>query len=274
MIRRWLRRGLDNVGLVAWAYDVRARARNALDRKTQRQNAGFRAAGAPDGLPLPPPSLVYLVAGHFNVEWYYESGVSHAALLKQVLADNGFDVRDFDSLLDFGCGCGRVIRHWHAEPGLRRLHGTDYNPRLVAWCRRSLPFAKFETNLPVPPLAYADNQFEFIYAISVFTHLTEMLQRPWMRELERILAPGGVLAITTKGRSRLEPLGEEERRRFDRGELVVQDARYEGRNLCAAYHPERYVREELAGALEVVDFVPAVARTDQSQDLFLLRRPG
>jgi hypothetical protein len=94
-----------------------------------------------------------------------------------------------------------------------------------------------------------------------------------MRELERVLAPGGLVSITTKGRSRLEPLDDEERRRFENGELVVQDARYEGRNLCAAYHPERYVREGLAGALEVVDFVPAVAGSAQTQDLYLLRKP-
>jgi SAM-dependent methyltransferase len=273
MIKRLLRHGLDEMGLVARAYDFRARAEHALDRETKQKNSLFRAAGAPDGLPLPPASLVYLVAGHFNVEWYYKSGVSHAALLREVLAANGFDVREFDSLLDFGCGCGRVIRHWH-DHSAPQLHGTDYNPRLIAWCRRYLPFADFETNHPAPPLGYGDDTFDFIYAISVFTHLTERLQHAWMRELERVLAPGGVLAITTKGRSRLEPLGDEERRRFERGELVVQDARYEGRNLCAAYHPERYVREELAGALEVLDFVPAVAGGVQTQDVFLLRRPG
>ena len=272
MIRRWLRNGLDQAGLVAKAYDVRARATNAVDRETRRQNAEFQAAGAPDGLPLPPPSLVYLVAGHFNVEWYYSSGASHAALLRKVLETNGFNLREFDSLLDFGCGCGRVIRHWRDEP-ISRLHGSDYNPRLIEWCRRSLPFAEFETNRRAPPLAYDNDRFDFIYAISVFTHLTEDLQSTWMRELERVLAPGGLVSITTKGRSRLEPLDDEERRRFESGKLVVQDARYEGRNLCAAYHPERYVREELAGALEVVDFVPAVAASAQTQDFYLLRKP-
>jgi hypothetical protein len=175
MIRRWLRRGLDEIGLVARAYDVRAHVAHALDRKTRGRNAHFRTAGAPDGLPLPPPSLVYLVAGHFNVEWYSESGVSHTAQLKEVLTANGLDISEFNSLLDFGCGCGRVIRHWNDQPALR-LHGTDYTV----------------------------DQARVV-----------------------VLAPGGVLAVTTKGRSRLEPLGEEERRRFERGELVVQDERYE-----------------------------------------------
>src|SRR3954463_710191 len=171
VIRPSLRRGLDRAGLAAKAYDLRAHARHLADDETRAQNAEFAATGAPDRLPLPPPSLVYLVAGHFNVEWYYSSGVAHAALLRDVLARNGFDLREFDSLLDFGCGCGRVIRHYRGE--LPNLHGSDYNPRLVEWCRHALPFAAFGTNRRSPPLDYGDRQFDFVYAISVFTHLTE-----------------------------------------------------------------------------------------------------
>jgi SAM-dependent methyltransferase len=273
MIKRWARDFLDQLGLIARAYDVRARVKYAFDRQTQASNSRFRASPAPDGLPLPPPELVYRVAGHFNLEWFYESGVEHARLLKDVLAASGVDSADIGALLDFGCGCGRVIRHW-ADGTSKEIHGTDYNPRLVEWCRRSLGFAEFGTNRLEPPLRYRDGQFNFVYAISVFTHLTEDLQHAWMRELERILAPSGVLLITTKGRSRLESLGPAERTRFERGELVVQEGRYAGRNLCAAFHPERYVREQLAGALEVLDVVPAAAGGAQTQDVFVLRRPA
>jgi len=272
MIRGWLKARLDDVGLVAHAYDLRARVGYALDRPTQRENARFRATGAPDGLPLPPPSLVYLVAGHFNLGWFYESGVSHERWLTDALVRNGFSLDDVAAVLDFGCGCGRVTRHWHGDQSFE-IHGTDYNRRLVDWCSRSLTFAKFETNGDAPPLPYDDARFSFIYAISVFTHLVEASQHAWMRELERVLAPGGVLAITTKGRSRVERLGDDERNRFERGELVVQDERYAGRNLCAAYHPEPYVRESLADALEVLDFVPAAPGGEQSQDLYLLGKP-
>lgn len=78
-----------------------------------------------------------------------------------------------------------------------------------------------------------------------------------MRELERALAPGGVAIVTTKGASRSDVLSAAERDRFEAGELVVQAGRYAGRNLCAAFNPERDIRERLAGGLEVVEFVPA-----------------
>ncbi len=267
-----LKRLLDALGLVAFLYDVRESARYLADRETRARNKRFTESGRHDGLPLPPPSLVYAVAGHFDLEEYYESGRTHAELLARVLTDNGFELERFRSLLDFGCGCGRVVRRWRDLPSTH-VRGSDYNRRLVAWCRGSLTFAEFRVNQLEPPLPYGTGEFDFVYAISVFTHLTEELQGTWMRELERVLAPGGLLVITTKGRSRLGPLDEEERRRFGRGELVVQAGRYAGRNLCAAYHPEDYVRERLAGALTVLDFVPAVGG-EQTQDLFVLQRPS
>jgi SAM-dependent methyltransferase len=270
-MRSVLRRAFDAIGIAAFADDVRAHLSYVVDRGLQRRNARLRAS-APDALPLPPPRLVYSVAGHFDLGEYYESGRQHAEVLRRVLGSNQFAPEDFRALLDFGCGSGRVIRHWRDLPRTG-LHGSDYNPRHVAWCRRALPFAEFRVNGLAPPLSYPAGEFDFIYAISVFTHLTEELQPVWIHELERVLAPGGVLLLTTKGRSRLDPLDGEERERFDRGELVVLSGRYAGRNLCAAYHPERYVRERLKNGLNVLDFVPAVKGGDHTQDVFVLQKP-
>jgi SAM-dependent methyltransferase len=271
---RVAKHALDELGLVAAAYDAKARLRYLGDRSTRARNARLRSTGAPDRLPLPPPHLVYLVAGHFDLAEYYETGRFHAEFLRRVLDANGFDLARFRSLLDFGCGCGRVIRHWQSVAADVGIHGSDYNRRLAAWCREAFPFAEFAVNGLAPPLRYATGAFEFVYAISVFTHLTESLQHAWIRELERVLAPDGVLLITTKGSSRIDALTQNERARFERGELVVTASRYAGRNLCAAYHPERYVRDRLADGLRVLDFVPAGADGTQTQDVFLLQKAG
>ena len=272
MIKRLVRAGLDKGGLIASVYDARARVGYMLDRETREANERFLASGSPDGLPMPSPALVYRVAGHFNLQWFYESGVEHAELIRSTLAANGIDVEAAASLLDFGCGCGRVVRHWSRLDGTA-IHGSDYNGDLIEWCRGALPFATFTINALEPPLPYEQETFDLVYAISVFTHLTEDLQHRWMRELERILAPGGTLLVTTKGRSRLAALTPEELARFERGELVVQEAGYAGKNLCAAFHPETYVRERLAGELDVVAFVPVEPGGSQTQDVFVLRRP-
>jgi cyclopropane fatty-acyl-phospholipid synthase-like methyltransferase len=47
-----------------------------------------------------------------------------------MLQENGTGIQDRAAILDFGCGCGRVIRHRREATGAS-LHGTDYNPHLV-----------------------------------------------------------------------------------------------------------------------------------------------
>jgi SAM-dependent methyltransferase len=176
-------------------------------------------------------------------------------------------------ILDFGCGCGRVTRYWRGDSALQ-IFGTDYNQRLIDWCRRSLPFAEFKTNRLTPPLTYNDGAFDLVYAFSVFTHLTEDLQLSWMRELTRVLKPGGLLLFSTHGERYVDRLDDEEYGRFAAGELVVKNnVKAPGSNTCSAYHPTAYVREELAGELELVEFVAEGALGNPFQDLYVLRRP-
>ncbi|MCP6725914.1 class I SAM-dependent methyltransferase, partial [Klebsiella pneumoniae] len=81
------------------------------------------------------------------------------------------------SVLDFGCGCGRVTRWWADFEGA--VAGSDVNAEAVAWCRENLGFASFEQNALAPPLDFDDASFDLVYALSVFTHLTEELQLAW-----------------------------------------------------------------------------------------------
>jgi len=104
---------------------------------------------------------------------------------------------ELDAILDFGVGCGRVARHW-AGSGVD-VHGCDYNPVLVEWCRRNLPHVTAASNGLDPPLSYENERFDFVYALSVFTHLTERQQRLWITELRRVTRPGGLVLFTTHG---------------------------------------------------------------------------
>jgi hypothetical protein len=58
---------------------------------------------------------------------------------------------------------------------------------------------------------------------------------------------------------------------FERGELVVHGGELEGSNYCAAFHPERYVREILAQGFEVLEFLPEGAEACGRQDTYLLK---
>ncbi len=222
-------------------------------------NTVDRLKGAPDGLPLPPGQLMSLVQGTPNVREFLTDGRGTAQAVLDVLHGSGIDIDSSMRVLDFGCGCGRVIRHLHAMTGAR-FNGSDYNPQLIEWCQRNLRFGQFDVNGASPPLAYENGQFDVVYALSVFTHFPEDLQSLWMAELSRILKPGGHLLMTTQGESFLPYMSEEERGKFRSGRLVVREQGVVGGNPFVAIHPPEYVKTHLPSDLALVSFVPETRR--------------
>ncbi|HEY0382006.1 MAG TPA: class I SAM-dependent methyltransferase [Candidatus Elarobacter sp.] len=71
---------------------------------------------------------------------------------------------------------------------------------LVDMCRRLDLRARFVVTEPAPPSDLPAESFDVIYAYSVFTHLSEELQRAWIEEFRRLLRPGGVLVASVKSR--------------------------------------------------------------------------
>jgi len=272
LIKETAKRALDFLGLGVAVRDLRNRGRYFFDAKTRRQNLRFKTNRAPDGLPMPPPELVYLVTGQFDAEAFYQNGVVGATCIEEMIGRQGLDMNAFGTILDFGCGCGRVMRQWKKLQGAK-LYGVDYNPRLVKWCCSNLPFAEFGVNKSAMPLAFADKTFDFIYSISVFTHLTELNQRFWMDELRRVLRPGGYLLFTVHGISRLNDLPAEQRQAFEAGNPIILGDQYSGTNFCGTYHPQSYIKKVLCRDLQFVAFEPGGAR-DANQDVFLMQRPS
>jgi SAM-dependent methyltransferase len=261
------------LGLTGRLFALREHALQ-LDPRVIRRNRRFRSGTGPDGLPLPSARLITLVAGTPDIEWFLSYGEITTNAVRAMLSRNEINVDQVDSMLDFGCGCGRMLRHWNDLPGTE-IFGTDYHPDLVSWCRENLSFARVDLNGLTPPLGYRDNQFGLIYAFSVFTHLTSELQFAWIHELRRVLRPGGCLLITTHGDSYFHLLTVSERARFKSGGLVVRHGGEAGSNLCSAFHPETYLRARLLADFEVLEFesVSAGATDGVLQDMTLARKP-
>lgn len=244
-------------------YELALAARSELSR---------RGAHEADGLPLPPARLRTQIGPlHADADFFLASGRHNADLVRELLREHGSSVEELGALLDWGCGCGRVLRHW---ADLRdRVYGCDIDSRMVAWCDEHLPFAEVKVNALSPPLPYGDATFELVHAFSVMTHLSEELQQAWLREVHRVLEPGGFFLFSTLGeyyasRNRLTPA---ELESFSRGNLVVLYERSAGTSLCSAYHPPDYVRRELAQDFEHVAF--RAAADDGRHDIHLLRKP-
>jgi SAM-dependent methyltransferase len=259
---------------------IRDRAGKALLRGYERY---LSARGERDeapvehhGLPVPPAKLRVLIAGDSDVERFLVSGERENRMVRETAARAGSPVEDMESILDWGCGCGRVTRWWSDLAGVA-VTACDYNPELLGWVGDNLPFVAARRNELEPPLPVADTSQDLVYAFSVLTHLPDELAVAWMQEIRRVLRPGGLFFFTTHGEACRDRVTPDEAAAMARGESVVQFSGIAGTNLCAAYHPRAFVESRLADGFEVVEAIEAHlggadAQTGMVQDRYLLRR--
>jgi SAM-dependent methyltransferase len=192
------------------------------------------------------------------------------------LEKHGFNIRTMGTVLELGCGTGRLLQHFRNIKGLR-LIGTDSNPKMSEWCTINIPGIAFRRNGLEPPLAFAeDDSIDLAYAFSVFTHIPLNLQRPWLQEMRRILRPGGFLLCTVAG-SWLERqfLNAEDTDRLKReGHVQYTSADQEaslstqvGGSGWDIYQSRSEVIRIFGAGLRLLDYLPG------HQDLLILQKP-
>ncbi len=225
----------------------------------------------PDGLPLPPAALRHRVIGVADARSFSESIPKVKADLAAALARAGRSVDEFSSILDFGSGCGRGLRA--LAGGKAKLSGSDIDAAAVRWCQTHLPFARWEVNGEHPPLAFADQSFDLIYSISVFTHLDEQHQLEWLAELQRVAKPGAILLLTVHGKASYRSLPEQVQAHIEReGFLYLPTYADKGRFpdwYQNAYHSEDYARSTFGKYFKVLDYQPTAI---YGQDLVVVER--
>ncbi len=134
--------------------------------------------------PDPPHRIRY----DFNQIQKYESVLNH----------NNRSLTDFGKILEFGCGDGRLINYLINLNPSSSIFGSDVLEEQIEKCERVFPKGNFIQNETNPPIGLGDNEFDFIYSYSVFTHLSESNHLAWLKELGRILKPGGMMLHSVK----------------------------------------------------------------------------
>jgi SAM-dependent methyltransferase len=166
-----------------------------LNRTGAFENLGLREFVCP----FPPSKLIYSVSGLENERDF----ACHGADLFLALSEaSPIALTEYKKMLDFGCGCGRLARMFKNWP--HELFGCDINTLHIDWINENLKFMKASHNFVHLPLPYADNSFDGIISISVFTHLNEINEDRFLSELHRISQPGARLFLTVHGSRALE----------------------------------------------------------------------
>lgn len=124
--------------------------------------------------------------------------------IKQYAANLGLVLNRDSSILDFGCGWGRIIRFFLKDVAAENLYGIDVDPQLLDICLQTVGHGNYSKVNPLPPSGFPDNSFDIVYAFSVFSHLAEPVHIKWVEEFSKILKPGGILVATTQARSFIE----------------------------------------------------------------------
>ena len=122
-----------------------------------------------------------------------------ADLVVDSLARSGFELQPGQSGLDFGCSSGRVVRVLATAYPELDWYGCDPIPGSVEWARGHLPEIAFEHSPEYPPLPYQEAGFDFVFAISIWSHFAEGAALDWLSEMHRVIRPGGRLLLTTHG---------------------------------------------------------------------------
>jgi SAM-dependent methyltransferase len=146
-------------------------------------------------LPTLPPEDVQLRFTGSAGDRTLQEAFSAYSLFKRIVFEHLG--RSCTSVLDFGCGWGRLIRFFLKDIDAANLWGIDCHPDVISLCRQTNHWCRFELVEPFPPTFIASESFDVIYCYSVFSHLSEQAHDAWLAEFHRILKPGGIVIATT-----------------------------------------------------------------------------
>jgi SAM-dependent methyltransferase len=100
--------------------------------------------------------------------------------------------------LDFGSGAGRVLRHFGDLVPHNTFWGCDAHGEAIDVLNEHLAPMRGLRCERAPGLPLEDGSLDLVWVTSVFTHLTDHWAG-WLRELHRLLAPGGYLIAACLG---------------------------------------------------------------------------
>ena len=242
--------------------------------------------------PVPPEALRETACGGKEAHTHLYSGLEDLAVVVDTFETFAQKpIQTVESLLDFGSGCGRLLRWFDRGLPTAALCGVDVRAASVEWSQKNLRGDHIAGPYD-PPTDLPEDAFDLVVSLSVFSHLTRESNIAWVRELARVCKPGGLMILTTHGALSLAAIAEgaEYQRAFFLSEaearellrtLSANEFHYHqpptawqqsievGENYGQAFMNEAFAAREWSPYAELLGCIPA--RLFRFQDVYVLR---
>lgn len=177
--------------------------------------------------------------------------------ITRYVREHGSNIR----LLDVACGTGRTLHQIARAHPAMRLFGVDLSPDYVRLARKRLADVA-EVALAVEngeSLPFADGAFDIATSVYLFHELPRNARRNVLREMLRVVKPGGLVILEDSGQ-------------------IAESADIEGplREFPREFHEPfyaDYLEDDLAGALREVGFVVEAVESHLVAKVVIARRP-
>lgn len=240
--------------------------------------------------PIPATANIGRVSGPASGRDQYLAGGLTTFLQLNAITNGYFDrsIFDFPSVVDWGVGCARVMRHFFEAPDVGRnpaqsVLGLDIDNENLVWCRDNMKGQGRYELLGLDGFPIESQSVDLLYGISVLTHLTEFHQHLWLSEIARVMKPGGCVILTIHGEATtygsyalggvtgfMVPFVD----KFGFFDGIPDGAIGSDRDTYyrSTYHSRGYIRANWSRYLEVLDIIPAANAF--RQDFVVLKAPA
>jgi SAM-dependent methyltransferase len=139
----------------------------------------------------------------WTIEEFFETGEVEIQRIMEYLGSLGLSPERAGAALDFGCGVGRLTSALGRR--FQECWGVDISPtmiRLAEQFNKDSLTCHFRLNPRDNLQIFPDERFTFVYTSLVLQHIQRKYVEGYLRELIRVLKPGGVFVFQVPERER------------------------------------------------------------------------
>lgn len=150
-----------------------------------------------ESLPAFPPESIQKITNSNSGRATIEAAWGMYKILFEEATNYNLINQESFSVLDLGAGWGRITRLMLRDVKPSNLYAVDVDKRLIDSGKKCMPDINWKLIKAGKKLPFKDNSFSLVLSNSVLSHLDEEHHIGLVKEVARVLKPGGIFLGTT-----------------------------------------------------------------------------